>query len=173
MFFLVFPGFRIPEGSSTSTFINEKQDDYRSHHMSVRWAPRFIRQREGQLGKMGWMSMLVTECWDIEANNMRHHLEVKWGHRVIEQDEESSGLGRPSHNTLKETRWIGSLMIPQGSWTREKPGKTFIQGFSSLIIFLKAGDKLPIIIFNTYTVILHLVTILKPSTVQGTSLRTL
>ena len=41
------------------------------------------------------------------------------------------------------------------------PGKTFIQGFSSLIIFLKAGDKHPTVIFNIYTVILHLVTILK------------
>ena len=53
------------------------------------------------------------------------------------------------------------------------PGKTFIHGFLSLIIFLKAGDKHPAIIFNIYTVILHLVTILKPSTVEGTSLRTL
>ena len=53
------------------------------------------------------------------------------------------------------------------------PGKTFIHGFSGLINFLKAGDKHPTIIFNIYTVILHLVTILKPSMVRGTSLQTL
>ena len=59
---------------------------------------------------------------------------------------------------------------PSGILNTGKTRKTFIQGFSSLIIFLKAGDKLPTIILNTYTVILHLVTILKPSMVGGTSL---
>ena len=54
-----------------------------------------------------------------------------------------------------------------------KPGKTFIQGFSSLINFLKARDKHPAIIFNMFTVILLLVTILKPRTVEGMSLRML
>ena len=51
-----------------------------------------------------------------------------------------------------------------------KPGKTFIQGLLSLI---NARDKHPAIIFNMFTVILLLVTILKPSTVEGTSLRML
>ena len=50
------------------------------------------------------------------------------------------------------------------------PGKTFIQGFLSLINFLKARDKHPAIIFNIFAVILLLVTILKPSMVEGTSL---
>ena len=52
-------------------------------------------------------------------------------------------------------------------------GKTFIHGFSGLIKFLKAGDKHPTIISNIYTVILHLVTILKPSMVEGMSLQML
>ena len=50
------------------------------------------------------------------------------------------------------------------------PGKTFIHGFSGLIKFLKAGDKHPTIIFNIYTAILHLITILKLRTVEGMSL---
>ena len=53
------------------------------------------------------------------------------------------------------------------------PEKTFIHGFLGLINFLKAGDKHSAVIFNIYTVILLLVTILKPRTVKGTSLQTL
>ena len=49
-------------------------------------------------------------------------------------------------------------------------GKIFIQGFLSLMNFLKARDKHPAIIFNVFGVILLLVTILKPRTVKGTSL---
>ena len=80
-------------------------------------------------------------------------------HMYGQKSTETTGCGvtEDSHNVSVEDMMIG---------------KTFTQGFSSLIIFLKAGDKLPTIIFNTYTVILHLVTILKPSTVRGTSLRT-
>ena len=52
-------------------------------------------------------------------------------------------------------------------------GKTFIQGFSSLINFLKARDKHPAIIFNIFGVILLLVTILKPRMVDGMSLQML
>ena len=54
-----------------------------------------------------------------------------------------------------------------------KPGKTFILGFLSLINSLKPGIKHPPIIFNIYPAILLLVIILKPSMVEGTSLRTL
>ena len=50
------------------------------------------------------------------------------------------------------------------------PGKAFIQGFSSLINFLNARDKHLGIIFNIFGVILLLVTILKPRTVEGMSL---
>ena len=53
------------------------------------------------------------------------------------------------------------------------PEKTFIHGFLSLINFLKAGDKHPAVIFNSFTTILLLVIILKPSMVEGMSLRTL
>ena len=49
-------------------------------------------------------------------------------------------------------------------------GKTFIQVFSSLINFLKAGIKHPPSIFNIFPAILLLVIILKPSMVEGTSL---
>ena len=59
---------------------------------------------------------------------------------------------------------------PSGILNLRKP---FIQGFLSLINFLKARIKHLSIIFNIFTAILLLVIILKPSMVKGTSLRTL
>ena len=86
-----------------STFINEKQDDYRSHRTSVRQAPSLIKQEEGQLSETGRASTLVTEFRDIEENDVSHHPHVKQGHRPVERDEQSSCSDSPRHSILNDT----------------------------------------------------------------------
>ena len=54
---------------------------------------------------------------------------------------------------IEHTDFLAAIDDPSGILNLGKTRKTFIQGFSSLIIFLKAGDKHPTIIFNIYTVI--------------------
>ena len=93
-----------------SMFINEKQDDYRSHHTSVRRAPSLIKQKEGQLRKTGRASTLVTEFRDIEENNVSRHPHAKQGHRLIEQDKQSSCSDSPRHSMLNDMGQMASFV---------------------------------------------------------------
>ena len=76
-----------------------------------------------------------------------------------------------AHSSSSQERYADD---PSGVLNPGKTRKNIHTGFFlEPYNFPKGWGRLPTIIFNTHTVILHLVTILTLSTVEGTSLRTL